>query len=248
QNELKNEKENLELSYQNQEIEYNQTLVNKNEIASLITGLENILKKSTNIDWESPETKAFFLRVQPYIENNQQVEDFRENVSQAIKYSEEIGFVRPGFGAFGLAVWLQENIKTHLSEFKSGFNNANNIAVAVSEVAELVDIFQQHSVSLEKLETDYQKFSNQNDLQPTIQIWENRKREIDYIVAAVVEWKSTAYNNLYQVLKECQQSDLVLTENMVDLPLGLLMFAKTLKLTIVPKNYKISLPDWGVLT
>ena len=248
QNELKNEKENLELSYQNQEIEYNQTLVNKNEIASLITSLENILKKSTNIDWESPETKAFFLRVQPYIENNQQVEDFRENVRQAIKYSEEIGFVRPGFGAFGLAVWLQENIKTHVSEFKSGFNNANNIAVAVSEVAELVDIFQQHSVSLEKLETDYQKFSNQNDLQPTIQIWENRKREIDYIVAAVVEWKSTAYNNLYQVLKECQQSDLVLTENMVDLPLGLLMFAKTLKLTIVPKNYKISLPDWGVLT
>jgi uncharacterized protein (UPF0147 family) len=35
---------------------------------------------------------------------------------------------------------------------------------------------------------------------------------------------------------------------MVDLPLGLLMFAKTLKLTIVPKNYQISLPDWGVLT
>jgi hypothetical protein len=35
---------------------------------------------------------------------------------------------------------------------------------------------------------------------------------------------------------------------MVDLPLGLLMFAKTLKLTIVPKNYKISLPDWLLLT
>ncbi|MEY2914468.1 MAG: hypothetical protein RLZZ184_3777 [Cyanobacteriota bacterium] len=44
------------------------------------------------------------------------------------------------------------------------------------------------------------------------------EREIDYIVEAVVEWKSTGYNNLYQVLKECQQSDLLLTENMVNLP------------------------------
>ena len=54
--------------------------------------------------------------------------------------------------------------------------------------------------------------------------------------------------NLYQALKECQESDFELTESMVGLPLGLLMFAKTLKLTIVPKNYQISLPDWGVLT
>lgn len=248
QTELKNEKENLETIYQNQESEYHQLFVNNDEIASLVTGLENILNNPANLDWESPEIKEFLPRLQPYTENNQQVEDFRESVRQAIKYTEEIGFVRPGFGAFGLAVWLQETIKNHLSEFNQGLKTANNLAVAISEVAELVKIFQQNSLSLQKLETDYQKFSNQNNIQPTIQIWENRKREIDYIVEAVVEWKSTAYNNLYQVLKECQQSDLPLTENMVDLPLGLLMFAKTLKLTIVPKNYKISLPDWPVLT
>jgi RecA/RadA recombinase len=248
QNELKTEKQNLEAAYQNQQLEYHQTLVKKKEIEYLITGLENILKNSTNIDWESSEINNFLPQIKPYTENNQQVEDFRENVRQAIKCIEELGFVRPGFGAFGLAVWLQENITTHLSRFKPGLKNANDVGLAISEVAKLVYIFQQHSLSLEKLETDYQKFNNQNDLQPTIQIWENRKREIDYIIEAVVEWKSTANNNLYQILKECQQSNLVLTENMVDLPLGLLMFAKTLKLTIVPKNYQISLPDWGVLT
>jgi superfamily I DNA and/or RNA helicase len=248
QNELRNEKENLEASSQNQQIEYNQILVNTNEIFSLITGLENILKNPSAIDWESSEIKDFLPRIQPYTANNQQVEEFRENVSQSIKYIQELGFTRPDLGAFGLAVWLQENITTHLAEFKPGLKNANHLAVAISEVAELVYIFQQHSLALEKLETDYQKSSNQTDLQPTIQIWENRKREIDYIVEAIIEWKSTAYNNLYQVLKECQQSDLPLTENMVDLPLGLLMFAQTLKLTIVPKNYQISLPDWGLLT
>jgi len=248
QNELKNEKVNLESSYQKQELEYHQTLVNKNEIASLITGLENIIKNPTNIDWESSEIKTFFPRIQPYTQNNQQIEDFRENVRQAIKYIEELGFTRPDFGAFGLAVWLRENITTNLCEFKQGLNDANNLALAISEVAKLVYTFQQNSISLQKLETDHQKLSNQTDLQPTIEIWQNRKREIDYIIEAVVEWKSTAYNNLYQVLKECQQSDLGLTENMVDLPLGLLMFAKTLKLSIVPKNYKISLPDWGLLT
>ncbi|MTJ08798.1 AAA domain-containing protein [Anabaena sp. UHCC 0204] len=248
QNELKNEKENLETSYQNQEIEYNQSLVNKNEIASLITGLENILINTTNIDWESSEMKDFLPRIKPYTKNNKEVEDFRENVRQAIKYIEELGFVHPSLGAFGLAVWLQENITTHLSEFKAGLKDANNLALAISEVAELVYIFQQHSLALEKLETDHQKSSNQNDLQPTIKIWENRKREIDYIVEAIVEWKPTAYNNLYQALKECQESDFELTESMVGLPLGLLMFAKTLKLTIVPQNYQISLPEWGLLT
>ncbi|MCW9679626.1 hypothetical protein FJR41_002130, partial [Dolichospermum planctonicum UHCC 0167] len=137
---------------------------------------------------------------------------FRENVIQAIKCIEELGFVRPGFGVFGLAVWLQETIITQLSEFKAGLKDINNLSLAIAEVAELVDIFQQHSVSLQKLETDLQKFSIHNNIQPTIQIWENRQREIDYIVEAVVEWKSTGYNNLYQVLKECQQSDLLLTE------------------------------------
>jgi superfamily I DNA and/or RNA helicase len=248
QNELKTEKENLETIYQKQEIKYDQILVNKNEIASLITGLENILKNPQNIDWESPEIKNFLPHIQPYTENNKQVDIFRENVIQAIKCIEELGFVRPGFGVFGLAVWLQENIIPQLSEFKAGLKDINNLSLAIAEVAELVDIFQQHSVSLQKLETDLQKSSLHKNIQPTIQIWENRQREIDYIVEAVVEWKSTGYNNLYQVLKECQQSDLLLTENMVNLPLGLLMFAQNLKLPIVPKNYKISLPAWGVLT
>jgi len=248
QNELKTEKGNLEASYQNQQLEHNQTLGKKTEIEYLITGLENILKNSPNIDWESSEINSFLPQIKPHTENNQEVQDFRENVRQAIKCIEELGFTRPGFGAFGLAVWLQENITTHISAFKPGLKDANDVGLAISEVAKLVHIFQQHSVSLEKLETDHQNRHNQNDLQPTIQIWENRKREIDYIIEAIVEWKSTAYNNLYQALKECQESDFELTESMVGLPLGLLMFAKTLKLTIVPKNYQISLPDWGALT
>ncbi|MBC6430797.1 AAA family ATPase [Nostoc sp. HG1] len=239
----------VEANFKTQDKYYNEIVEKQNEVESLIAGLENILNTGLNISWEAPEVTNFLPLLKPYTEGNSLVEEFLANVRQTIKYTNELGFVRPVLGAFGLAVWLRETVATEISEFKTALTYAQNASKAISEVAASVQIVQQNFASLNQLQPDYQKhLAKLQNIQQTIQIWENRKREIDYIISAVKEWKSTAHSLLYQTLKDCQQSGLPLTDNLVDLPLGLLMFANTLKLPIVPKIYKINLPEWELLT
>ncbi|MGJ5628117.1 translation initiation factor IF-2 N-terminal domain-containing protein [Nostoc sp. CALU 1950] len=239
----------LEANFKNQETSYNETLEKQSEVELLISGLKNILNTAPNINWEAPEVTDFLPLLKPYTEGNSLVEEFLANVRQTIKYTNELGFLRPALGAFGLAAWLRETVAIEISEFKTALTYAQDASKAISEVAVSVQVVKQNFASLNQLQPDYQQYLTKlQNLQQTIQIWENRKREIDYIISAVKEWKSTAPSHLYQTLKDCQQSGLPLTENLVDLPLGLLMFANTLKLSIVPKVYKINLPEWELLT
>ncbi|MBN3960081.1 translation initiation factor IF-2 N-terminal domain-containing protein [Nostoc sp. NMS8] len=248
QNKFYKNKIKLETNFKNQEKSYNETVEKHNEVELLILRLENILSTAPNINWEASKVTDFLPLLKPYIEGNNLVEEFLVNVRQTIKYTDELGFVRPTLGAFGLAAWLRETVATEISKFKTALTYAQNACKAISEVAVSVQVVKQNFASLNQLQPDYQQYLNKlQNLQQTIQIWENRKREIDYIISAVKEWKSTAPSHLYQTLKDCHQSGLPLTENLVDLPLGLLMFANTLKLPIVPKIYKISLPEWEVL-
>ncbi|HLO85214.1 MAG TPA: AAA domain-containing protein [Nostocaceae cyanobacterium] len=249
QSELKSEQVDVENNLKDQEAAYNKYLEKQAEIKSLILGLENLLNSGKDINWESPEVTNFLPLLKPYTEDNSLVQDFMTNVRTAIKYSDELGFVRPQRGAFGLAVWLQENVATKIIESKTAFNYARTAAETMSEVAKLVKLFTENSTYFNQLQTNYQQyFTQQQSLQETLQNWENRKREIDYIISAVIEWKSTAHTHLYQVLKNCQKSNLPLTDNLVDLPLGLLMFAQNLNLPLVPKSYSINLPNWDLLT
>ncbi|WP_138501283.1 translation initiation factor IF-2 N-terminal domain-containing protein [Nostoc sp. PA-18-2419] len=239
----------LEINSKNQEKSYNNSLLQQNEVISLISELDNLLSTAPDINWESSEITNFLSLLKPYTEGNSLVEEFLVNVRKSIKYSDELGFVCPALGAFGLAVWLRETVSTEILGFKAPLNSAQNASEIMSAVAALAQTIKQNFDSLNQLQLDSQKFiTKQQNIQQTIQIWQNRQREIDYIISAVKEWKSTAYSHLYQTLKDCQQSGLPLTDNLVDLPLGLLMFANTLKLSILPKNYKISLPDWDLLT
>ncbi|MEH2052000.1 translation initiation factor IF-2 N-terminal domain-containing protein [Nostoc sp.] len=248
QNKFQKNKIKLEANFKNQEKFYNETVEKQNEVELLISRLENILKTAPNINWEASEVTDFLPLLKPYTEGNNLVEEFLANVRQTIKYTDELGFVRPTLGAFGLAAWLRETVATEVSKFKTSLTYAQNAGKAISEVAVSVQVVKQNFASLNQLQPDYQQYLTKlQNLQQTIQIWENRQREIDYIISAVKEWKSTAPSHLYQTLKDCHQSGLPLTENLVDLPLGLLMFANTLKLTIVPKIYKINLPEWEVL-
>lgn len=249
QNKFHKNKLKLEANFQNQEKHYSETVGKQNEVESLISGLENILNAAPNINWEASEVTDFLPLLKPYTEGNSSVEEFLANVRKAIKYTDELGFVLPKLGAFGLAVWLRETVATEISEFKTAVTYAQDATKAMSEVAASVQIVKQNFASLNQLQPDYQQYLTKlQNIQQTIQIWENRKREIDYIISAVKEWKSTASSHLYQTLKNCHQSGLPLTENLVDLPLGLLMFANTLKLPIVPRIYKINLPEWEILT
>ncbi|QMS88592.1 translation initiation factor IF-2 N-terminal domain-containing protein [Nostoc edaphicum CCNP1411] len=239
----------LEANFKNQETSYNETLEKQSEVELLISGLKNILNTAPNINWEAPEVTDFLPLLKPYTEGNSLVEEFLANVRQTIKYTNELGFLRPALGAFGLAAWLRETVAIEISEFKTALTYAQEASKAILEVAASVQVVKQNFASLNQLQPDYHQYLTKlQNLQQTIQIWENRKREIDYIISAVKEWKSTAPSHLYQTLKDCQQSGLPLTENLVDLPLGLLMFANTLKLPIVPKVYKINLPEWELLT
>ncbi|MFN6501871.1 MAG: translation initiation factor IF-2 N-terminal domain-containing protein [Nostoc sp. DedQUE01] len=239
----------IEEDLKKQENFYNTYLAAQNEVESLICGLNKLLNTTSNVNWESPEITNFLPLIKPYAEGNSSVEEFLLNIRKSIKYTDELGFVRPALGAFGLAVWLRETIATEILEFKTALNSAQKASESMSAVAALVQTVKQNFDSLNQLQADYQKFlTKQQNLQQIIQIWQNRQREIDYIISAVKEWKSTAHSHLYQTLKDCQQSGLPLTDNLVDLPLGLLMFANTLKLSIVPKNYKINLPEWDLLS
>ncbi|MCC5665924.1 translation initiation factor IF-2 N-terminal domain-containing protein [Nostoc sp. CHAB 5784] len=246
---FKKNKLKVESDFKNQEKYYNETVEKQNEVESLIAGLENILNTAPNINWKAPEVTDFLPLLKPYTEGNSLVEEFLANVRQTIKYTDELGFVRPALGAFGLAVWLHETVAREISGFKTALTSAQEASKAILEVAVSVEVVKQNFASLNQLQPDYHEYlAKLQNIQQTIQIWENRKREIDYIISAVKEWKSTAPSHLYQTLKDCQQSGLPLTENLVDLPLGLLMFANTLKLPIVPKVYKINLPEWELLT
>lgn len=249
QTKLNKNKFKLEANFKNQEKSYNETVEKQNGIESLVSALENILNTAPNINWEAPEITDFLPLLKPYTEGNSLVEEFLANVRQSIKYTDELGFVRPALGAFGLAVWLRETVAIEKSGFKTALIHAQEASKAILEVAASVEVVKQNFALLNQVQPDYQKYlAKLQNLQQTIQIWENRQREIDYIISAVKEWKSTAPSHLYQTLKDCQQSGLPLTENLVDLPLGLLMFANTLKLPIVPKIYKINLPEWELLT
>ena len=248
QNKFYKNKLKIEVNFKNQEKSYNKTVEKQNEVESLIAGLEKILNTAPNVRWESPEVTDFLPLLKPYTEGNTLIEEFLASVRKAIKYTEELGLVLPTVGAFGLAVWLRE-IATEISEFKTAFTHAQDASEAISEVAARVQVVKQNFALLNQLQPDYQQYLTKlQNIQQTIQIWQNRKREIDYIISAVKEWKSTAFSHLYQTLKDCHQSGLPLTDNLADLPLGLLMFANTLKLPIVPKIYNINLPDWELLT
>ncbi|WP_017651236.1 translation initiation factor IF-2 N-terminal domain-containing protein [Fortiea contorta] len=247
QEEFQKTKIALETNFKNQEASYTDKLTHKKEIASLLTDFEHLLSPA-NINWESLEVKNFLPRLQTYTEGNNQVKAFLYNVRQAINYTEEVGLVRPECGAFGLAAWLQETVVTEIFVLKTALTDAETAAFAMSEVATLAQVFQQNATDLNQLQTNYQQLlTKQQSLQQTIRGWENRQREINYIIEAVTEWKSTAASELYQILSDCYKSGQPLTENMVQLPLGLLMFASKLKLSIVPKNYSLILPEWELL-
>lgn len=248
QNELNQQKENLAANCKIKEATYQQSLDKINQVESIQLGLDYLLKNAPNIDWEAPQVKNSLPHLQPYTEGNVLIQDFLTNVSQAINCTDELGLVRPAYGAFGLAVWLGESVAEKIADFKIAFGYAQDAILVMSEVAEAVSMIPQNSPHLNQPEIDEQEFlSKRQILQQTIKGWQNRQREIDYVIAAIKEWKSTAPVVLSQTVKECQQSGQTLTEDLLQLPLGLLMFANQLKLTIVPKKYQIHLPDCQAL-
>lgn len=248
QKKSKDEQIKLEELYKNQETVYHELIKNQTAIEILIQELKKILKKPKNINWDDPEIKEFLPRLEPYTLEHKEVATFRKQVTKAVQYIDELGIIRPERGIFGLAVWLRETIANEIGGFQSTFSYAYDATIAMSDLGKLVQVFQKQSALLHQLQTEYQQLYNyQQTSQTNLQIWQNRKREIDYLIEAIKQWKITGFEHLYQLLHNCQESDLMLTEAMLNLPLGLLMFAQNLNLQILPKNFQIQQPAWELL-
>ncbi len=252
QKQLQQDKVNLEENCRNQEKIYQETDAKRCELESLIVGLENLLNSDKSVNWEAPEVTNFLPRLQAYTKGNALVEDFVVNVRTAISQTTELGFVRPGYGAFGLAVWLQETVANEISQLGIVLNDVKDAATATSEVAEMVEVFRQNSASLNEAKKNYQHtLANQQSLQSQIKHLESRRSELDFIINAVKEWKSTANSRLYKILQDCRQSGELLKDDLIGLPAGLWMLARSLSLPLVPNNYKVNkidqMPNWGQL-
>ncbi|BAY25718.1 translation initiation factor IF-2 domain-containing protein [Calothrix sp. NIES-2100] len=239
----------LEVNAKNQEALYQEALAKKSQVETLISGLENLLIAPNIVNWEAPEITNFLPHLKPYTENNDLVKTFLLNVSKAISLTDALGLVRPQCGAFGLAVWLRDTVELGIPEFRTALIYAQSATVAMLEVAAAVEVFKQHSHNLQQLEKNHQQFfTKQQSLQQTIQTWENRKQEIDVVINAVKEWKSTANNRVAEILANSRQTPQPLTVDLFQLPPELIILAKSLKISLLPANYIVNLPDWELLT
>ncbi|MEG4285080.1 DEAD/DEAH box helicase family protein [Microcoleus sp. A006_D1] len=222
---------------------YQLSLTAKSEIASLVDGLANLLS-APEINWESSEVAEFMPKLKPYSEGNVLVENFMANVRICVNHAIQIGFDRPICGAFGIAVWLRETVAPQLSEFETACDRAEDVCHAMSGVAESLRVSRQLSDAVNQLQLgDKQNQTHRHNLEQKISNLELRKTEIAAVVVAVAGWIETADTGLYEVVKACWETGAMLTDDMVELPAGLLKIARQLKMPIVPPKCKVSLPD-----
>ncbi|OUL18509.1 DNA helicase [Nostoc sp. RF31YmG] len=239
----------LEVDLKKQESLYQEALAKKAEVETLISGLESLLDTPSIVNWEAPEITNFLPHLRPYTEGNNLVKTFLVNVSKAISLTNILGFVQPQCGAFGLAVWLRETVGLGIPEFRTALIYAQSANVAMLEVVASVQVFKQHSSDLHQLQKEHQQFfTKQQSLQQTIQTWENRKQEIDLVINAVKEWKSTANYQVAEILNNSRQTAQALTVDLMQLPPELVSLANSLKISLMPANYTVNLPDWELLT
>ncbi len=253
QSEVQNHKAQLKADSKQQEKISEETLEEKSKIIALITNLDNLLKSVPNIDWENPQVTNFLPLLKPYTTDNILVENFLTNVRTAINNTAELGLIRPNRGVFGLAAWLRDTVAIKISELSPALIYVKNAATAMSEVAASVQAFKENSTTLNEAQANYQKIIiKQQVIEPKINKLHKRKCEIDFVITAVKEWKSTANSRLYQILSNCRQTGELLTDDVIQLPAGLLMIAKSLNLPLLSTSYKVTkvdyLPNWAQLT
>ncbi|MEG3937289.1 AAA domain-containing protein [Microcoleus sp. S36b_A3] len=222
---------------------YELSLTAKSELDFLVDGLANLLS-TPDINWESSEVAEFMPKLKSYSEGNVLVENFMANVRICVNHAIQIGLDRPMCGAFGIAVWLRETVAAQMSEFKAAGDRADEVCRAMSAVAESLRVSRQLSEAVNQLQLgDLQNQTHRHNLEQKIKNLELRKTEIAAVVVSVAEWIETADATLYKVVQSCCETNAMLTDEMVELPAGLLKIARSLKLPIVPPKTKVNLPD-----
>ncbi|MBE9184531.1 AAA family ATPase [Microcoleus sp. LEGE 07076] len=234
---------NLEEKLSEVTADYQKKVTEKSEAESVFAGLNNLLA-APEVEWESSEVAEFMPKLKPYSEGNVLVENFMANVRICVNHAIQIGWDRPMCGAFGIAVWLRETVAAQILEFKTAFDRAEEVCQAMSAVAESLRVSRQLSDAVNQLQLgDLQNQTHRHNLEQKIKNLELRKAEIAAVVVSVAEWIETADATLDTVVKSCCETGAMLTDEMVELPPGLLKIARSLKLPIVPPKCKVNLPD-----
>ncbi|NJK75515.1 MAG: AAA family ATPase [Microcoleus sp. SU_5_6] len=234
-----------ELALQIGEIETTQLEITarKSEVEPLVSGLDNLLN-APNVNWESAEVAEFMPRLKPHSEGNILVENFLANVRTAAANASQIGFDRPNCGSFGIAVWLRETVAPKIPELQTAFDSVGGVVKEMAEVAQLRQNSRKHSDALTQLKLgDRENQTYRQNLEQKIQNLEQRKAEIAEVVVAVAGWIETADIKLDKALKSCWETGELLTDEMVELPAGLLKIARSLRMPIVPPKCRVNLPD-----
>jgi DNA polymerase III delta prime subunit len=259
QQKLKAEKSKLDSIFEEEERVYSQLIQTKQDMEYLMVDLENILnqpKRTKNISGHNLEIRKTLSRIRIHgVENNLSgnlSKSFQKKVAQAKNYMEQLGISCPEDDIFSLSLWLQENIAKEIEGFQATFSYAYDGTMAMADLVKMVKVFHKHSATLQQLQKQFPHQNNHTyNLERTAQIsikdWENRQREINYIIDAIQEWKKNASAHIYDLVANSQTSEVLLTEEMLNLPLGLLMFAHQLQLPILPKNCQIKPPEWQAL-
>ena len=127
------------------------------------------------------------------------------------------------FVFFSLSLWLQENIAQEIEGFQATFSYAYDGTMAMADLVKMVKVFHKHSGTLQQLQKQFppQDRSLGKTAQTSIKDWENRQREINYIIDAIQEWKKNASAHIYDLVVDSQTSEVLLTEEMLNLPTGL---------------------------
>ncbi|MEB3340510.1 AAA domain-containing protein [Okeania sp.] len=248
QKELSDRQIILEASRIALEAEFLQLETDRKELDFLVLGLDNLLNSAPNINWENEEVRIFLARLQPYAQEESSVKDLIENVGLGRNLAKDIGWEIPQLGAFGLAVWLQENLVVLLPEFQSGLAVAKKAVLAMSETEKLLQIYQQVHGNFERLKKDIQQGEIISEsLGEKRQELEREKSQIDLVVGEVGVWiKKIGKERIFEELKKCWETGESFQLDSIGLPESLMKVASREKLQLLP-NYaqRINhLPDW----
>ncbi|MCT7972491.1 AAA domain-containing protein [Laspinema olomoucense] len=244
-------KERQEILLENRAIweqQYQAAQAQNPEVKRVSSDLAALLATAPNVPWESPEVVNLLAQIRPYTLENSTVKTFIDAVRVALPLTQELGWIRPDRGAFGLAAWCCETVAPELAKWREVVTEANHTAEAIVAAATAVQQFRADSTPLHQLQGEYEQALNkQKSLQQRFQNLQNRKLEIDRVIKEVGVWLETAPAQVYTLLKQSLQTGRTFNSNLIQVPNSLLRIAQTLNVVIMPNygDHPVSdLPNW----
>ncbi len=221
------------------------------EVKRLNSELEALLVAAPNVEWESPAVVDLLAQIRPYTLEDSTVKTFIDAVRVALPLTNELGWVRPDRGAFGLAAWCCETVAPKLAKFRTVLTEANRTAEAIAAASAAVQQFRADSTPLNQLQAEYeQAVTKQKSLQQRFQNLQTRKLEIDRVIKEVGVWLENAPVQVYTILKQGLQTGQPFSSDLIQVPKSLLTIAQTLNVAVMPRygNNPVShLPNWEQL-